>query len=121
MRGNITASSSSHGSGIGTGVGSYGSSMIGNLTIVSGNITASSSSGGSGIGTAYGTGSGFSMIKTLSVLGGRIKVNGIELGIGSGFDRSEVQLSEILRNCDFALHGEEHNEVSNQCFIDSSV
>jgi hypothetical protein len=92
VSGNITANSSYMGSGIGTGLGeSDGTSKIENLMIVSGNITASSSNRGSGIGTGIGE-SGTSVIETLSVLGGKIRVNGTQSGIGSGFEESEVQL-----------------------------
>jgi hypothetical protein len=69
--------------------------MIENLTIMNGNITASSSGVGSGIGTGRGTRGGISVIDTLSILGGRIKANGTDSGIGSGFEGSEVKLLKL--------------------------
>jgi hypothetical protein len=91
MSGNITASSSSYGSGIGSGLGEIGNSTVVNLTIVSGNITANSSSYGSGIGSGQGIQSGSSTVEFLSVLGGTIRSDGVLVGIGSGGEGSETR------------------------------
>jgi hypothetical protein len=83
VSGNITASSSSDGSGIGTGRCYFGTSIIGNLTIVSGNITASGSSSGSGIGTGRSF-DGTSKIENLTIVSGNINASGSSSGSGIG-------------------------------------
>jgi hypothetical protein len=101
--GNITASSSSGGSGIGTGDGySNGTSMIGNLTIVSGNITASVSVFGSAIGTGMGYSNGTSMIGNLTIVNGNITASsssggsGIGTGLGENGSISMIETLSIL-------------------------
>jgi hypothetical protein len=84
VSGNITAISSWYGSGIGSGRGQAGNSIVMNLTIVSGNITASGSSYGAGIGSGSATAGGASTVAVLSILGGTIRANGTLAGIGSG-------------------------------------
>jgi hypothetical protein len=84
LGGEIKATGTNFGCGIGSGQGYYGNSMVMNLTIVSGTITASSSSGGSGIGSGSAGSGGASTVEALSVLGGTIRANGVLAGIGSG-------------------------------------
>jgi hypothetical protein len=70
MSGNIIASSSGGGSGIGTGYSSFsGTSTVTNLMIMSGNITASSSGGCSGIGTGNSSIGGVSTVGLLKISG----------------------------------------------------
>jgi hypothetical protein len=98
MNGNITASRSSYGSGIGSGDGSYGNPTVLNLTIRKGNITASSPNRGAGIGGGRGRTGGKSPIETLFIMGGRITANGTLGGIGSGGEGGEVRLLRITGN-----------------------
>jgi hypothetical protein len=99
VSGNITASSSSYGSGIGTGrTEGDGVSMIGNLTIVSGNIRTSSSSFGSGIGTGLGDNGGTSKIENLTIVSGNITASSSSSGsgIGTGIGESGTSVIETL-------------------------
>jgi hypothetical protein len=82
--GDVRASGTNSGCGVGTGQGSYGVSTVDELTIWNGNLTASRSSWGSGIGTGYNLYSGPSMVVTLTILNGNLTATSSHYGSGIG-------------------------------------
>jgi hypothetical protein len=103
LNGNITTSSPSYGSGIGSASTLIGDSNVVNLTIVNGNITTSSSSYGSGIGGGYREGNSWTsdqyvVVQKIRILNGNIIATSSSYGsgIGSAFSEYRNGLTENL-------------------------